>query len=196
MPIDEAMPDLEPRIPPLGPDELSEDALEVAAIIRGIFGLATTELPESVATMLRHPVIYRAFANFAAARHAALTIDRRDLEIFVLRTGRLCGSHYVWGEHVAFAKQAGATAEEIERAVTGSAHPDWNDRDRALNRMSEELHETAFVSDETWAVMAAHFTDQQLMELLMMAGAYHEIAYLYNAMRVRLIPGNQGLAAR
>jgi hypothetical protein len=30
----------------------------------------------------------------------------------------------------------------------------------------------------------------------MVVGSYHQVAFLYNAMRVRLIPGNPGLKAR
>ena len=186
----------EPRIPPLPENELSEDALALAAKLRSIFGLETTELPESVATMLRHPDIYRAQIEYVAQRAKALTLNLRDLELVILRTGWLCRSRYTWGEHVVFGKNAGLTAEEIEWLTQGSAAPGWNERDRALNRVAEELHEDACVSDDTWAVIAEHFTDKQIIEMLMMVGFYHEIAYLYNSMGVRLIPGNKGLAAR
>ena len=113
-----------------------------------------------------------------------------------LRTAMICGSAYVWAEHVNFGKKAGLTGEEIAWLVEGSAALGWNERDRALNRLAEELHEMANVSDETWATIADHFSEQQIIELLMMVGAYHEVAFLYNAMRVRLLPASQGLAAR
>jgi alkylhydroperoxidase family enzyme len=114
----------------------------------------------------------------------------------ILRTGRLCNSPYIWGEHVRFGKQAGLTDEEIEWLVEGSAATGWNARDRALNLLCEELHETCYVSDPTWAVIAEHFSDKQIIEMLSIVGSYHEVAYLYNAVRVRLLPGNSGLSAR
>jgi alkylhydroperoxidase family enzyme len=187
---------LPPRIPPLAADELTDDALALATKLRANFGLATSELPDSVATMLRHPDLYRAQIDYVVERTKASVVAPRDLELVILRTAWLCRSDYAWGEHVNFGKKAGLTSEEIEWLTQGSAAPGWNERDRALNRLAEELHETAFVSDETWRVIAANYTEQQIIELLVMIGSYHEVAYLYNAMRVRLLPGSQGLRAR
>jgi len=186
----------EPRIHPVAENELGEDALPLAARLRSLFGLETTELPDAIATMLRHPEIYRAQVEYVVQRARAMTLAMRDLELVILRTGWLCRSDYTWGEHVVFGKKAGLSSEEIEWLTQGSAAPGWSERDRALNRLAEELHEDACVGDETWAVIAAHFSDKQIIELLMMVGFYHEIAFLYNSMRVRLNPGNQGLAAR
>ncbi len=186
----------EPRILPLAADELGESGLALGAKLRATYGLKTTELPETVATMLRHPDLYSAFIDYVGLRAKASVLAPRDLEIVTLRTAMICGSAYVWAEHVNFGKKAGLTGEEIGWLVDGSSAPGWSDRDRALNRLAEELHETACVSDETWATIAANFTEQQIIELLMMVGAYHEVAFLYNAMRVRLLPGSQGLAAR
>ncbi len=186
----------EPRILPLAQEELGPEALPLAAKLRALFGLETRELPDAIATMLRHPGIYSHQVEYIARRAKALTLDPRDLEIVILRTAWLCRSAYTWGEHVSFGKRAGLTAEEIEWLTKGSEAPGWTARDRALNCLAEELHEDACVGDATWAVIAEHFTDKQIIELLMMVGFYHEVAFLYNSMRVRLIPGNQGLSAR
>jgi alkylhydroperoxidase family enzyme len=186
----------EPRIGPLAPEELDGEAMVLAAKLRDMHGLTTDALPETVATMLRHPDLYRAYIDFVGQRAKASVLSARDVEIVTLRATWLCGCGYVWGEHVAFGKKAGLSADEIEWLVEGSSAAGWNARDRALVRLVEELHETAEVTDETWAVLAAHFTDQQIIELLMLVGGYHEVAFLYNAMRVRLLPGSQGLAAR
>jgi alkylhydroperoxidase family enzyme len=194
--MDQSPAALAPRIPPLAPDQLRDDAMQLAAKLRANFGLATTELPDSVATMLRHPELYRAQIEYVTRRAQVSVLAPRDRELVILRTARLCHSDYAWGEHVNFGKKAGLSSEEIERLTQGSTAPGWNERDRALNRLVEELHETSFVSDETWSVIAANFTDKQIIEMLMLVGSYHEVAYLYNTMRVRLIPGNPGLAAR
>jgi alkylhydroperoxidase family enzyme len=185
-----------PRILPLAEHELGPEAMDLATRQRADYGLATSELPETVATLLRHPVLYEAYVDFVNTRARVTVLDKRDVEIVVLRTAWLCNSGYVWGEHVKFAKNAGLTGEEIEWLIEGSAARGWNARDRALVRLAEELHETAHVGDETWAGLATNFSDQQLIELLMVVGSYHQVAFLYNAMRVRLIPGNPGLTAR
>jgi alkylhydroperoxidase family enzyme len=186
----------EPRILPLPPDELGEDAMELARRQRGTHGLETVEVPETIATLMRHPQLYKAFIDFVGRRAHATVLGPRDVELVVLRAAWLCRSGYVWGEHVNFGKKAGITDDEIERLIEGSSAPGWNTRDRALLALVEELHETADVSDGTWAALAADFDAQQLIELLFVVGSYHQVAFLYNAMRVRLIPGNPGLTAR
>ncbi len=186
----------EPRIAPLAPEELSDDALALATRLRGLFGLGTSELPETVATMIRHPDLYRAQVDYVVQRAKASVLPPRDLEIVILRTAWLCRSGYIWGEHVNFGRKAGLGSEEIERLTAGSEAPGWNERDRALNRLVEELHETSFVSDRTWDTIAANFTAAQIIEMLSIVGSYHEVSFLYNAMRVRLLPGSAGLDAR
>lgn len=186
----------EPRIAPLREDELGSEGLAVATKLRAAYGLTTKELPETIATMLRHPVLYNAYVDYVNVRTKSSVLEPRDMEIVILRTCWLCQCGYVWGEHVKFGKNAGLTADDIDGLIEGSGAPGWSERDGALLRIAEELHDTSFVSDETWAVLAAHFTDQQLIELLIMVGAYHEVAFLYNAMRVRPLPGSAGLAAR
>jgi alkylhydroperoxidase family enzyme len=186
----------EPRILPLTAEELSGEGKALIAKLRANYGLSDDYLPDSTATMLRHPAMYGPYIEYVGERTRASVVPKRDLELVILRTGRLCNSGYIWGEHVRFGKQAGLTDDEVERLVEGSAAPGWNERDRALCRLCEELHETACVSDETWDVIAANFTEQQIIEILSIIGSYHEVAFLYNAIRVRPIPGNEGLAAR
>jgi 4-carboxymuconolactone decarboxylase len=186
----------EPRIAPLASDELNDNARALAADLLGNYGLTLTEMPDSIATMLRHPDLYDAQVKYFIARTKAMTLPARDLEIVILRTGWLCRSGYIWSEHVKIGKKAGIIAQEIKWITQGHQAPGWNARDRALNQICEELHDTSHVSDETWAVAATHFTEKQIIELLSVIGSYHEIAFLYNTLRVQLIPGSLGLAAR
>ncbi len=188
--------DGEPRILPLTAEELSGEGQTLIAKLRANYGLDDGYLPDSTATMLRHPKMYGPYIDYVGARNRASVVPKRDLELVILRTGRLCNSGYIWGEHVPFGKQAGVTDEEIEWLVEGSSAPGWNARDRALVRLAEELHETCHVSDETWAVIADNFAEAQIIEIIAIIGSYHEVAYLYNAIRVRRIPGNPGLSAR
>jgi len=53
-------------------------------------------------------------------------------------------------------------------------------------RLVDELHDTARVSDELWAALARHWTEPQLLELLLLAGWYHAISFVGNGARVAL----------
>jgi alkylhydroperoxidase family enzyme len=185
-----------PRIPPLEPGELGKEAAETAVILRTAAGSTPSdEVTEFTATMLRHPALYQCHVELALQLYGG-SLSKRDRELAILRTGWLCQAPYEWGEHVKIGKRVGLTPEEIERARRGSRAPGWSEDDRTIVRAVEELHEDAMISDETWALLARRLNEKQLIELPLLIGQYQGLAYLQNALRLRLIAGNPGLSAR
>jgi 4-carboxymuconolactone decarboxylase len=186
-----------PRIPPLKPEQFDENALRIAALLRKTFGLPENgDVPDAVATMIRHPLLYQAEMEFVARRFPLLVFERRDFELIVLRTAWVCKSDYLWGEHVKAGKLHGLSADEIERIAQGPDAPGWNARDKAILQAVDDLRRDTRISDAVWSVLASHLDDKQLIELLHLVGFHTEIAYTYNSLGVRLISGNPGLAAR
>lgn len=118
------------------------------------------------------------------------------MALICCRQAKSCEPRHLCGGLIRCPCPDPANSSTRGRYTQGARASGWSARDRALNRIYEELHDTSFVSDETWAVIAAHFTDKQIIELLTIIGSYHEVAYVYNALRVRLIAGSLGLAAR
>lgn len=137
-------------------------------------------------TMARNPrVLQRMFAGNLLDRGS---IAMRDREIMILRTCARCNSEYEWGVHVAlFAERAGLSKQEV--AATRHREPAddaWPARDMALIRLADELHDQSTASDPTWASLATHYTQEQALELIALAGYYHAIAFVTNATRVDL----------
>jgi hypothetical protein len=60
----------------------------------------------------------------------------------------------------------------------------------------EELLSGYALSDETWGVLAASWSEQQLLEFPLLAGAYVGTAMQQNALRIRLAPDDFGLSHR
>ena len=60
------------------------------------------------------------------------------------------------------------------------------ERDRLLVAMVDELHDTSDVSESLWHAMEQHWSQPQMLELLMLAGWYHGISYVCRAARVPL----------
>jgi 4-carboxymuconolactone decarboxylase len=117
-------------------------------------------------------------------------IDPREREIVIHRTCARAGAEYEWGVHVeAFGRPLGLTDEQIAATVTGeAADPCWSDTDRLLVRLCDELHESCTVSQPLWARLAERYRDDQLLELVIMAGWYRLIAGVINAVGVELEP--------
>ena len=187
-----------PRIPPLAADEIDADAMEVVRGIRRAIGLdpdSKDPLPDFVSTILRHPNLYRNFMAYGLQiLNGAVSVRHRELAI--LRIAWLCRAPLEWGEHVAAGKRCGLTADEIERVTRGSSDPGWQASDRAIIRAAEELHADAAISDDTWTALADFLNEKQLIELPFLIGHYTAVAYYQNALRVRPLSGNRGLASR
>ena len=185
------------RIAPLHPDEFGPEAIDILTEMRTVMGVPPTDsVPDSVATMLRHPNLYSSYASLARQLMSG-SLAARDRELVILRNAWICQAPFEWGEHVAIGKRAaGLTSEEIDRVTAGSVAPGWSDHERALLRAVEELHESATISDETWRILAQSFNEKELIEILIVVGQYTCIAFVQNSLRVRLRPENPGLSAR
>ncbi|MFO1336871.1 MAG: carboxymuconolactone decarboxylase family protein [Burkholderiaceae bacterium] len=118
-----------------------------------------------------------------------LTIRQR--EIVIDRTTALCRSEYEWGVHIAgFGANAGLTEEQIRATVHGGADAScWTDEERSLIRLCDSLHHECDIDDALWADLRRTFTEEALIELLMLAGFYRTVSYLTNAVRLPLVPG-------
>jgi 4-carboxymuconolactone decarboxylase len=57
-----------------------------------------------------------------------------------------------------------------------------------LIELADELYDTANVSDRLWAKLATRFGEEQLIELLVIAGWYRLLAYVINVAGVQREP--------
>ncbi len=114
----------------------------------------------------------------------------RDREIIIHRTCARTGAEYEWGVHaVAFGKPLGLSDEQLAATVHGTADdPAFSEHERLLIRLADELHETCGVSEDLWAALAERFSQDELLELLIIAGQYRLISYIVNGARVELEP--------
>ena len=115
------------------------------------------------------------------------SLPMRDREIVIDRTCARCGAEYEWGVHVAaFAKPAGLTDAEVRATVTWPPSDAWARHEAALIAMVDDLHETSTIADAIWAELSRHYDEAQRIELVMLAGWYHAISFVCNALRVPL----------
>lgn len=186
-----------PRLDPLPQDELSAEAMALVYRLREIVGIPR-EAPvlPLLTTLGRNTDFFVPYMEMGMLFMTASSLDPRDRELAILRTGWLCGAPYEWGEHVASAKRKGVSSEDIERVTQGSEAAGLSDGDRAILRAVEELHAEAMVSDATWAALARRLDEKQLIELLMLIGHYHKVAFVQNSLRLRPREGNAGLSSR
>jgi alkylhydroperoxidase family enzyme len=173
----------QPRIEPVSPPYSEAAATAFARV-----------MPDGVPPL----VLFRALAvneRVLSRMMAGGLLDRgsltlREREIVIDRTCFRCGSEYEWGVHVAFfGPKARLTPEETRDLC--AADPEataFSPRERLLLCLCDELHATANVSDDLWTRLAAEWSPEQLVELVVLAGYYHAIAFVTNALRLPLEP--------
>lgn len=115
-------------------------------------------------------------------------LSLRQREIVIDRTTALCHSEYEWGVHIAtFAEHAQFTSSHIASFVIGTPEDEcWAESERLLLRLCDSLHACCDIDDTLWAALKTKFTDEALLEALMLAGSYRMVSYLTNALRLPL----------
>jgi 4-carboxymuconolactone decarboxylase len=121
------------------------------------------------------------------------TLSGRDRELLILRTALNCASPYEWGQHVRIAEAGGIDRETIDRVAAGPDAEGWSDSESPLLRAADELHADAKIGDDTWADLAKTYDEKQLIEIPMVVGQYHMVAFTLNSLEVEQDPGLEDL---
>jgi len=170
---------MKPRIDPAEPPYAAPVAASLAKI-----------MPPGVPPLALFRVIARNERVFSRLMAGGLldrgTLTIRERELVIDRTCVRCDSTYELGVHLAFyAPKAKLTAVEIaDLRAPDPTTTAFAPREQLLLRLCDELHATATVGDGLWAELAAAYTPEQLVELVVLAGYYHTIAFVTNAFRI------------
>ena len=139
-------------------------------------------------TMAHNPHLLDKLRSMGTYLLAFGTLDPADRELVIQRTCARCGCEYEWGVHATvFGAQVGLTGERLTATVNAAPDdPAWSEHDRLLITLADELHDTATISDETYAALAERYDEAQLVELVGLAGQYHMVSFTANALGVEL----------
>ena len=121
------------------------------------------------------------------------TIPLRDKELLILRTAWLSRGDYVWGRHNLMGQNAGLTNDEIQLIMRGPEAPGWGDFDAALLRAADDLHTSRFISEATWNALAERYSQDQLVEVVLIVGNYPQLTMFQNTLGVQLPRDIEGL---
>ena len=130
----------------------------------------------------------RAFSRFMAAGLLDKgPLSLREREIMIDRTCARTGSEYEWGVHIAlFAERVGFSKAEVVATTVQGVDSVWTSRDQLIVRLADELHDTSTIGGALWGALKAEFSDEQILELILLAGFYHTVAYLTNGLKLPL----------
>lgn len=147
-------------------------------------------MPKGVEPLWLFRVLARDERLFSRLMGAGL-LDRghltlREREIVILRVCANHRSEYEWGVHVAmFGAKAGFTPEQVAATVV----PDdacFDAKEQLLLRLCDELAVGTTLSDALWSELVAAYSEEALLELLLLNGFYRTISLLTNTLQMPL----------
>ncbi len=169
---------LEPRNPPY-PDAVS-DALQ------RLMGGVDAEPLGLFRTIAHHEQLLDRFRQIGSTVLSFGRLDATDRETVIQRTCARCGAGYEWGVHASvFAPQLGLGEDWLRATWDGAPNdPAFSPRQALLVRMCDELHDDATLSDDTWTALRDAYGDDELVELVCLAGFYHLVGFLCGAFAI------------
>src|SRR4051794_22048873 len=174
-----------PRIAPLAPDDPLASIVPVGSD-------RNDGRPLNIfLTLARHETLFKAFSRLGSFLLFDGSLPPREREIVILRVGWRAQSEYEFGQHTVIGKQTGLTDEEVRRLAQAEV-AGWSPDDAALVRLADEICAYDVVSDDTWQALAARWTDEQLLELLSLAGFYRLVSGLLTSAGVPIEPTTPG----
>lgn len=174
-----------PRIEP----QKREDAAPEVARLYGLMEAMGNPPPNMHLTFGKHPALYEKWLPFATYIIPASSLAARDRQILILRSafGWRCG--YAWAQHVRISKRLGALGDIEIAALEDKGEADWTPKERALIGACDECARSARIADESWAVLARHCAEAELLDIVFTIGQYALISIALNSLQVQLDDG-------
>jgi 4-carboxymuconolactone decarboxylase len=166
------------RVPPLAVEDFSE---EQASLVGDWKHLTFSRV------LVHSPRMYRTFVTHLAELVARTNLPPRDRQIVCLRMLQLCDEVYEKTHHITISRKAGLTDEDISAILQGQG-ASLSGFDGTVLKATDELFRDQCISDATWNRLAERYSQQQLMEIVFLAGCYQTMAMLTKSFGIELEP--------
>lgn len=170
------------RLTPLPPDQWDDEARDALASAVSAGRISTVGVGNAMGTLVRHPMLTRAYLPFGFYLLRNSTLSPRLREMVILRVAHRTACEYEWAHHVGLAGQVGLSDADIAAAVADCG---GDGMEATALRAVDELLTGFRVSDDTWTALADGLDERQCMDLVFTIGGYMTLALGLNAFGVR-----------
>jgi 4-carboxymuconolactone decarboxylase len=193
-----------PRLAPLPVDRWDDDVRDA---LQAGFGKEATDrfltdgpdalrVPNALTTLLHHPELAGPFLAFNSVLLFTPALEPRLRELRVLRVAWRTRATYEWVQHVRLAQGCGVTQAEIDAIELGAdAEATWTPLEADLLAATDQMIDGYRIDDPTWARLAEHLDERQLVEVVFVVGTYTCLAMAFNSFGIELDPELRTLAA-
>jgi alkylhydroperoxidase family enzyme len=175
-------------------DEWGQDAV---GTLRAVYGDQAAEsllsdapdtmpMPNALTTLMHHPTLAGPWLTYNNVLLFRPAVEGRWRELMVLRVAWRTRSEYEWVQHIRLAPRVEITPDDIDAITRGADDDHWSPLEAELLRATDQLLDHYRIDDDTWARLAEHFDERQLMELAFIVGTYTCLAMAFNSIGVEL----------
>jgi len=143
--------------------------------------------------------IFRMWANapecfVSGMRFGGNILTRQKLggdlrELVILLVAKIEGGEYEWVQHVPIALHAGCRKEQISALEAGRIEGrEFDAKETALLRFADDVIRNVRASEASVNAAKAHFSPQEIVEIILTCGFYMTMARLTETTRVEIDP--------
>ena len=136
--------------------------------------------------LTNHPPLLKAWWDLRNYTIAGGDLGQRNTELVILRVALHLRNWYEWGSHVQRGLAAGLTQADIENIRNGPGDPEWSESDRLLLLAVDDLVENRSISAKTMTALKGHFSEQQILDIIVTHGAYVILGCMLNTWKIEL----------
>ncbi len=107
-------------------------------------------------------------------------------ELAILRVGQLNEATYEWTQHVPIALSVGVRQAQIDALSAWEDSPEFDEREKAILRYTDEETKNIRVQDETFAAVREILTEEAVVELTTTIGYYAMVCRILESLQVEL----------
>ena len=138
------------------------------------------------ALMANHPRLLNAWWTLRNYSVHGGDLSQRDCELVILRVSIHMRCSYEWASHVVRGLASGLSLDEINRVKSGPDESEWSEKDAVLLLAVDELIAEQRIEAKTQQALTAHFSENQVMDVIAIHGMYVSIACMINTWPIDL----------
>ena len=143
--------------------------------------------PNLYKALANHPRLAAAWTEFSKTLRHDTRTPRSLRELVILRGAQLMRSEYEWAQHLAMARKAGVSEEQIRALASWQTSSLFDAREKAALALAEAVTQGR-VTDAVYQETKKHFDEHDYVELAIVAAFYAMVGRMLDAMGVELEP--------
>lgn len=160
---------------------------ELAGLTTKISGARRGKVLNLYKALLHSPQLAESWFGHLNAVRWGTTLHGRLRELIIIRVAFLVGAAYALRQHIPKLATAEGVSEETCKALS-----DWRSSalfsaaERAALEYTDAVTNSATVSDQVFAALAAHYDTRSILEITVLAATYNMHARVTNALQIDL----------